>query len=254
MILWFILFFLIIAISFVLAYQSMKDYVEKPANLNVYSLYLIRNLQALTIAILDEIYSALRTQDSLISFEKLFKGQKNALVVFGPKTILEKFDPQLNLLELEDYTNVDPNIVVAWEMAIKDASLLQNPSPILKPNLTETEQFWVALVLQAKKGLLSSLVSQKKEFQVAKARENQKDGVKQFSGQIRAALVSDDPIRRKNLALSLENLGEGKLVKIPRPFTSSQLLESYKSRVLQLQPTSNSLTLTAREVLALLKI
>lgn len=251
MVLWFVLFFLIIAISFVLAYQSMKDYVEKPA-LNAYSLYLIRNPLALTSQLLDEIYLALNSQDSLVSFEKLFKGQKSALVVFGPKAILDKFNGRLNLLELEDYTNVDSGTVSAWEMTIKDSNLLQNPSPVLKPDLVEVEQFWWQLVLQAKKGLLSSLAGQKKEFQVAKARESQKSDIKFFTGQIRAALISSDSTRRKDLAQSLENLGGGKLVKVPRPYTMAQILETYKSRVLQ--PVGNPLTLNVEQVLALLKV
>lgn len=249
MILWFILFFLIIAISFVLAYQSMKDYVEKPA-ISAYSLYLIKNPLALTTQLLEEIYFVLSEKDGLISFEKLFKGQRSAYTVFGPRAILEKFT-QLNLLELEDYTNVDPSNIAAWEMTVKDTSLLSNPSPVLKPDLTETEQFWVMLILQAKKGLLGSLAGQK-EFQVAKVRESQKSDIKFFTAQIRAVLVSPDQVRRKSLVVSLENLSGGKLVKIPRPYTTAQILETYKSRVLQ--PAGNTLTLTVDEVLGLLKI
>lgn len=249
MILWFVLFFLIIAISFVLAYQSMKDYVEKPT-LSAYGLYLIRNPLVFTAQLLDEIYLNLSSQDSLISFEKLFKGQKSALVVFGPKAILNKFTPQLNLLELEDYTNVDPSAVAAWEMIIKDYSLLQNPSPVLNPALNDNEQFWWQLVLQAKKGLMGSLVGQKKEFEVARLRESQK--VKNFTGQIRVVLVSPDSVRRKDLAQGLENLGEGKIIKIPRPLSTAQILDTYKTRVLQ--SASDPLTVTIDEVLALLKI
>lgn len=247
MILWFVLFFLIIAISLVLAYQSMKDYVEKPA-LSSYSLYLVRN-PLFTAQLLDEIHSAISPQDGIISFEKLFKGQKSALVVFGPKGILEKFKSQLNLLELEDYTSVDSNQVTAWEMTLKDPKLVPNN---LKPDLQESEQFWFSLILQGKKGLLGSLSAQKTEYQKMKEREGQKSDVKSFVTQIRAVLVSFDPARRKVLAENLENMVGGNLVKLPRPFTSAQIFEAYKTRVLQ--PVGQSLTLTSEELIPLLKV
>lgn len=103
MILWIVLFILVVALSYVLALKSMKDFVQTPEE---GSLYLIRNRHKLSEA-LHFIAAKLQTSNLSISFEKLIKGKKAALVVYGPKQILEKLIPVLDLLELEDYTKKD---------------------------------------------------------------------------------------------------------------------------------------------------
>jgi hypothetical protein len=96
----FIIFLIIIAISGYFAYLSMKDFYELPER--GYGLFLIRNPNALTIESLEKLRKELR----IISFERLFKDEKSALVLYTPKEIvvsLSDFKP----LELEDYVKVD---------------------------------------------------------------------------------------------------------------------------------------------------
>lgn len=204
MILWLVLFLLIIAISLTLAYQSMKDFSETPGNLNTqYSLFLIRNPAALTVELLKTFWDQLSKEARVISLERLFKGKKSALVIFGPKNLLVNQGANLNLLELEDYTNVEEQKVTAWEVRVRVIENLFNFLPDLNPD----EQFWWQVVLQPKG--------------------------KEFKSQVRAAILSGSSDRRKSLAASLENLGEGKAIKMPRPLTSTQILESYRKRQLQ---------------------
>src|SRR5437870_4004856 len=121
MILWLLLFFLTVAISFVLAYQSMRDYQENPGHFKIeYSLFLIRSPEALNINVLKAIEVELSKENLIISLERLFKGTKTALVIFGPKIILQKFSTTLNLLELEEYTKqAKDGQISVWEMGVK---------------------------------------------------------------------------------------------------------------------------------------
>src|SRR5688572_3161726 len=120
MILWVVLFVLVVAISFVLAAQSMRDFSEVPAKEAEYGLFLIRNTVALTPAVLDSIKNELLESKTIISFERLFKGGKSALVAFGPRELLLNHQSALDLLELEDYTqNVEVEHISAWEVVVK---------------------------------------------------------------------------------------------------------------------------------------
>lgn len=234
MILWLALFILVIAISFILALQSMRDYQESPKHSKAeYSLYLIRNTAELTTFTLDLIYNQIIKKGLLLSLERLFKGKKSALVIYGPKNTLTNLSDKLNLLELEDYTAVDREGIVAWEVGIRKPVLAQEEISGIDnffknlPHLNETEQFWWQLVLQA----------------------NPKKGKSLFTGQIRAVLYSPDETRRKKLAENLQNLPPKHLAKVPKPFTSDQILEFYKMRALSKSETNPALT--SKEVLKL---
>lgn len=101
MILFIILFILIVAASAYLAYISMRDYYDLPEKIKNYSLFLIREPSALNVANLDKFLA--ESSAPILSFERLFKGSRSALVIYGPKQVLAKF-PDFKLLELEDYT------------------------------------------------------------------------------------------------------------------------------------------------------
>lgn len=276
MILWFLLFLLVVAISFVLAYQSMKDYHEVPEKLsNDYGLFLIRNIPALNFSLLNTLHDHLSKKGLLVSIERLFKGNQSAIVVYGPKSVLQDFTSQLNLLELEDYTQTEVHNSYAWEVGIKDKNLFhsQHLSLFFKdlPPLEDQEQFWWQLVLQPQKsqvsasniigdifsGVTSALENktkqEKKESSYDLAVKKQKvepsptpvqppvvsDSIKTeeleektFLSQIRAVIVSPSVDRRKILSEQLQKLAEGNLGKVPKPFTSGQILEFYKLRSL----------------------
>ncbi len=174
----------------------MKDFLEIPS-LSINSLFLIRNPNSLDLRLLEIIKNKFN-RGQIISFERLFKGNQSALVVFGPKELVSLTD--LDLLELEDFTNVNPEKTTAWEVTYKG----EIPANIFAdlPPLKSTEQFWWQISLQIKKD--------------------------QFRSQIRAVLVSE----RSELVKPLQNLSNGKLIKKPRPLTSAQILDNFKKRTI----------------------
>ena len=120
MILWIVLFVLVVSISYVLAAKSMRDFTHIPDSQKEYGLYLIRNPSALNKHFLDSLIDYLVKSGAYISFERLFKGNKSTLVIFGPKILLAKYDDILNILELEDYTDVEIEHITAWEAGVKN--------------------------------------------------------------------------------------------------------------------------------------
>lgn len=240
-----------------LAFQSMKDFQEKPEKLGLeYGLFLVRNTVGLTAEILDAIHTETAKKGLLISLERLFKGLKSALVIYGPKDIVLKYAQQLRLIEIEDYTqDISPNDLVIWEMGVKDNFDLQKDIPNIftqLPALNEVEQFWWQLIVQAKTSLpwdsvvdiFKKLVSKKDgklvdSHKLASTRIANTGGKfsstqtsKPFRCHIRTVLVASDPSRKMTLTTLLEKIGGGSLVKVPQSFTSSQILEFYKGRTL----------------------
>lgn len=235
MILWLVLFALVIAISFVLALQSMHDYFESPRHLSrEYGLYLIRNTSGLTAAVLNSIHSQIVKESLIVSLERLFRGLRSALVIFGPKDILANYIPKLNLLELEDYTKAGSERINAWEVGVKNHQLAKEQLQKIEsffmnfPMLEQSEQFWWQLILKAKPDKLL------------------------FQSQIRAVVFAPDLSRRKKLSESLQNLLSGHLIKVPKPFTSDQIMEFYKLR--SLGNDSTSLVLQTGEILKLTQL
>lgn len=201
-ILWIILFILVLLISYVLAARSMKDFTEVSSSEN-YGLFLIRNMQGLNEHLLNLIQQDLQQTNLAVSFEMLFKGQESALVVFGPRTVLTKFIKPLNLLELEDYTNLDGTSVAGWEIGIKNShqndSQISSPVPILEQH----EHLWWQVIIW--KG----------------------------GSHIRCLIVSADGVKRKNLAQVLPHFPSSKLTKLPKAFSNDQVFEAYKKRSFQ---------------------
>ncbi len=189
---------IILAASFILAYLSMKNYQEiLPVQAS--GLYLIRNTAAINESFTNKLHEELIKSGSLVSIERLFKGLQEALVIFGPKQILLKF-PDLNLLELEDYTAIRSDSVSLWEMAISDKE------GVKLPPLNADEQFWLQMILQAQN----------------------KDNFKIY---VRSAAICPDERRRTKLA-SLLKEGVGRFVFVPRPVSSEKMLNLYKNRAL----------------------
>lgn len=233
MVLWLILFLLVIAISFILAFLSMRDYHEIPQHTKVeYGLFLIRQVEGLNAQTLDSIRELMHAEGLIISIERLFKGKQAALTIFGPKKILGQFVTQLNLLELEDYTlDLSHQETFVWEVGTKDNQLPQGLDNIFEnlPQLHIEDQFLWQIILTTK---------------------GKKDP--SFQTQIRAAVYSKDPSRRKALAPILQNLHVDKLVKIPRPFTPEQMMEFYKLR--SLSADTKGPILGSEDILRLLKV
>lgn len=233
MILWLILFLLIIAISFILALLSMRDYQEIPEkSQEEYGLFLIRQTENFNAKFLDAIREFMPAKGLIISIERLLKGNKAALTIFGPKMILQKFINELNLLELEDYvSDLETAGVSVWEVGVKTANKpdMENLNNIFKnlPALTDEDQFFWQVILMQGEGL-------------------------SFQTQIRAAVYSKEPARRQKLASILQNLNAGELIKVPRPFSEEQMINFYRLR--SLSKDNKGPVLTSEGTVRLLKI
>lgn len=223
-----ILLIFIIFLSLFLTLISMRDYKEAPKDKKgEYGLFLIRNFNNLSYPLILGIYSKLLEKRAIISFERLFKGGESALTIFGPKSILSEYSSLLDLLELEDYVNLDYKNLSIWEIGLKlkkvdinfkGAKIFED----LKLNLDE--QVWFQIILKA----------------------NSKD-VNQFLSQIRMASQSLNEIRRKNILQA--NL-KPPFIKIPRPYSIENMLKFYKDRAIG--KDKNILSLDAKEVLNLI--
>lgn len=228
MILWLMLFLIIVILSFILAYLSMKDYVEVPKEKD-FGIFLTRSPQNLNQALLQSLYS--RLGGKIISLERLFKGQQKALVIGGPRNILEKLH-QLDLLELEDYTLVDSKNISAWQMTVPTFEQLKQPLVNLSL-LQKDEQFWWQLVLQPfPQNFLGRILAPKKLWMA----------------EIKGVALSSYEGRRKELTNLLQSLNQG-VVKLPQPQTASQIFERYSQRSLH---TGGKLLLKDDEILKLL--
>lgn len=228
MILWFVLFALVVAISFVLAAKSMRDFTEIPPANQQYGLFLIRKMAGLSGQFIDSLHDDSLQTGLNIAFERLFKGNRCALVVFGPRKPLLKYQDSLDLLELEDYTNVSSEDTFVWEIGIKSTGEGQKVFDNL-PQFLETEQFWWQLVLWAGKS------------------------APQFHTQIRAVLISADLERRKDLTQKLQSVLSDKLIKLPKAFSNTQMLDFYKKRSFQKNAQKNP-QLNSEEILQLIVI
>lgn len=146
-VIWLIIFFIIILISSVLAYRSMKDYEEIPDNLSLNSVFYIGNPENFTIEILKKMHSLFLSRKQFFSIEKLYKGAEKAITIFGSRELVS-FLPELNLIELEDYlvgelpvylgrqeqnSEVDANRTITWLIEPKNNPKRQiHPGPELK--------------------------------------------------------------------------------------------------------------------------
>ncbi len=235
MVFWIILFLLIIGISFILAYRSMKDYSEIPKTSKVeYGLFLIRQTENFTTSTLNSIGEYMLEAGLIISIERLFKGTQAALTIYGPKNILDKFTSVLNLLELEDYTSrLISQDVTVWEIGTKDKKgYLGGPNDVFSnlSQLGQEDQFFWQMVLGPKK--VKSNIS--------------------FQTQIRAVVYSKDPEKKKILVSLLQELSSGELKRIPKPFSTEQMMDFFKLR--SLSKDSNGPILNSEQVLSLLKV
>ena len=146
MIVWLILFLLVIGISFLLAFRSMKEYHEIPHKSDLeYALFLIRSPTNLNPEFLQTFQQKSAKKGLIISFERLFKGSESALCVFGPKEVLGSY-AALNLLELEDYSSdFNTENTTVWEV---DFKAVDNPFSV--PQLRSDEKFCWQVLLSGK--------------------------------------------------------------------------------------------------------
>ncbi len=251
MIIWIILFSSVVITSFYLALRSMRSYQEKPEHFSYpYALYLIQEKRNLTEDCLNQLYQALLPKRALISFERLAKGSRNALVVYGPVPLLQPFIGDLGLLELEDYTaQTNPQDLQALEFGSSHTSgkfQTEQALQYLVNELQAEDETWLQLVLQPLHQGLEIAVHQvirtmaSETYQIAAARQKRMTTDEQqalkhhpaiWSASIRGMVVSQEYKRRQDFATAFAaNLQDLGLVKLPQKYTSVELLKQYRLR------------------------
>lgn len=217
MIIWIIIFAVIIFVSFILALRSMKDYHEIPVHSKTaYSLYLIKDEVKLTVDLLTRINSIIDQKRLVISFERLCKGSKKALVVYGPVAILKTFFEELNLMELEDYAldNIETQPRLSWE--ISSNNFQGHPEKCVGfydalKDLKDEEQFWWQLVLQP---------------------QCEKRGISlMFKAMIRVVVISASDEKNKEIKQTLDKIiKDSELLALPQVYSSAQIFKFYQQR------------------------
>lgn len=223
MIFFWILFLLVILISGLLAYLSMKDFRQEPQDFSLdNSLFLIRKPHGLTIKLFDWLHLNCERDGVIIGLERLFKGGESALTLYGPKKILTPLVPSLDLIELEDYVREEINVPV-WEIGVRNLKHNRVEKSLFSdfPKLFQGEQVWYQIVLQAQKGKS-----------------------KRFIAQIRVMVLISDANRKKEVSGVLQ-ARQGLLIKIPQKFSSLQMMDFYRKRSMI---GRDSLKLTGEEI------
>lgn len=228
MIIWVAVFVVIILVSLLLAIRSMRDYAAMPVHSDIqYSLYLIKNESGLTEEILTEIDHIINQKRLIISFERLYKGPKRALVVYGPVIILKQFVDTLDLMELEDYSlKYNPPLpsgILSWEISSHNFRKIIKPitsQEINKPDidlsdipLDDCEEIWWQLIIQPK---------------------CEKNGLQPlFKALIRVTVIASNDNRATDIKSKIDFLVKNtNLVTIPQIFSTAQTLDLYQKRSL----------------------
>lgn len=190
---WILAVIILVIISYFLARRSMKDFEELPPVEHSYSLFLIRNLGAIT----PELAQRIHTQNEYIfSFERLNKGGEQVVALFMPSSYAPKFR-ELNLLEIEDYLVGDGASKVVGKVS-KDKSfiLLLGVKGDPKLNINVREVF---NGLELKEDELLS-------FQIVLAGDSKQTNL--FQTTIRCLISNTDPVKRIEIAKKLMGLIE----------------------------------------------
>ena len=194
----------------------MSDYREQPQNTAaLYSLFLIGKTQALTLELMTQLYQAALAGRTILSLERLFKGSKRALVVFGPRQLLHQHKETLGLVELEDYSRIVKGEISAWEMSRKNNDKKAETINFAVP-LMEGEECWWQLVLQSVPGSEPA-----------------------FKSTIRMVVKAADKNAVQSLQEKLsEAFNKAGLILMPQAYSSQQLVKFYQERSLPVVPAS----------------
>lgn len=240
---WIILFIIVLAISVFLARRSMKDYQELPHLIAKYGVFLVKNPSALNLQFFSELHSLGKIDHLIVSFERLSKGEDDALVLYAPKFFPEKF-PDLGLFELEDYLSGDEKNIGYQEKQVgvdKSFSWVIDPKNNQKKPLSTVSNFLDQIKLAPNQRFFWQIVL-----------SPQKD-MNKFQVTIRVVVSDDDPLIRvelaKEIAQIIENAtGFSKSIK-----NSSQLavFKAFRERTL-VPKEITPFVLESSEILALL--
>lgn len=212
--------------------QSMRNFREVPqAQEKDYGLFLIRKTINITADFLDQLHTQILKEGLIVSFERLFKGSESTLVLFAPRKITQNYLTSLDLIEIEDYTDVPKEDILGFEMGTKSSDYKNNRN--LQnffgnfPKLAVDETVWWQLIIMAKK---------ERFFEVLP----------------RMIVRGRDLIRAAEIEKKLHHLAGGFLIKIPKPYSTGQILQFYKQR--SLGKDMHNPTFTSNEVLNLIRL
>lgn len=218
MLIWVILFLVVMGVSFVLAFRSMGGYHEVPSVSVPFSVFLVGNPQAFSLGTLRRIHEAALKGKFILSFERLFKGSRRALVVFGPVGILRPFSLELGLSEIEDYSRKAIDGMRAWEVGGKSLQTPMEPLDILSyiPALLEGEEFWWQVALRPEADYM-------------------------FTATIRVVFRVSGKERAAKLQEELSKIGKPQgLLTLPQAYSSEQVIKFYRDRSVPLGPVARS--------------
>lgn len=232
MIFWVMLFILVVLISFFLAMQSMRNFREVPqAQEKDYGLFLIRKTINITLDLLDQLHTLILKEGFIVSFERLFKGSESTLVLFAPRKIAQNYLDLLDLIEIEDYTDVPKEGILGFEMGTKESNYNNNKNLqnffVNFPKLEDAETIWWQLIIMAKKDRFFEIVP-------------------------RVVIRGRDLIRAAEIEKKLHHLAGGFLIKIPKPYSIGQILQFYQQR--NFGKDMHNPTITSNEVLNLIRL
>lgn len=238
------MFFIIILVSAVLAFQSMKDYEEFPGSENLNSLFFVANSQNFTENSLRKLHEAFLPNKQFFSLERLNKGQERVLVIFGSRKIPEIL-PELKLVEIEDYL-ADPNSLE--QKLDKKVSVNQALTWLVEGKLNKKP-----LHIGGELKNLDLKKNQQFHIQIVAIPEAATTDLEKFQSTIRVMVVEDDSIERVALAKKLtQDLEQATgLNRHQDNFPEQKKFESFKQRSLvpkEVTPCS----LSYQEIYALL--
>lgn len=219
MLIWFVLFFLILAMSIFVALRSIRG-INFELDDGKRAIYLIQKPLYLTKFVLDDLIGRCIQQKKILVFERLFKGRKTALVCVGPAHLFEHLTGELGLLELEDYSQSGNNTVLAWESQIVKSEL-KELFLIKGLTLRDNEELWWQVILKRETPSdLFTLVRSRKEWGLV------------LKTTLRIVVKAEDETRAQELKDKILDASvEAGVVKLPQQFSSSTLLNFYKQRL-----------------------
>lgn len=243
---WIVLFFIIILVSAVLAFRSMRDYEEFPDSIATNTLFYIANPQKFNEASLGKLHDFFWDRKQFFSLERLNKGQERALAFFGPKELPEIL-PELKLIEIEDYVS-DLTILDVKSDSEKTVSVNESLTWLLEPKSVLKKSLHVGSEIKE----IKLAQNQKFFMQIVCLGENT-GGKKDFQVSLRVMVVDPDPVERVLLAKRVSEILETAtgLKKHADNFPETKRFDSYKQRSLIPKEVSG-FPLDAQEILALL--
>lgn len=230
---WVIIFLLIAIVSFVLALRSMVNFRQNPKDLSSdWGIFLIGKPENLTDELLDSLYQVCLKKRLIISLERLFKGNRSALVVFGERSIINQFSQTLSLLELEDYLPANEKNVLIWDYSVKRGTKLNydiNLKSVEKLDLKDNEQFFWQITMQPLGNKLDQILFKMyKKLLGCNASNFTQDNDKLFISNIRGVLLSDSIKKGEDRFNKIAQ--QFNLVVTPSPFKSFQRLDFFQTR------------------------